>query len=341
MRDPDSLSEAVSSYLCLGVAHERSGNQESANQALETSFCLWHALSDEQPSGDDRSDAFVTGVQLTQYLLRFGHSEEDILGRFERCRRRPVASGNAPAGDLILDLLLPVARWQSKQEATVERAESLAASREVATMLDRFYQHMPSDRKARLSVNRCSILIGMFLRKGGTLDESSQLLGQANRDLQKLCQEEPTGHYYFRELSRAWFEIGKIHWQKNETDDTLIAYRRALEAQRQALALAPSVRQYRDELGTYHVRLGRKYCELGQLDEAEHSFQEREGLWPGDFEKHEEALQELRKWAKEVGNGKKELSPKQRHERQRYLDLCARLERKGIGVAAASGRENP
>jgi tetratricopeptide (TPR) repeat protein len=295
MRDPAWLAEAVVSYLYLGVAHERSGNRESASRALETSFRLWRALSDEQPSGSDGYDAFYTGGQLTQYLLRFGHSEEDILGRFEKCRRRPVASGNAPACDLIRDLLLPMAHWQSKQELTVRRAESLAASREVASILDRFYQHLPSDRKSRLSVNRCSILIGMFLRKGAALDESFRLLDQANRDLQKLCLEEPTGHYYFRELSRSWFEIGKIYWEKNETGDTLTAYRRALEAQQQALALAPSVRTYRDDLGTYHVRLGRKYCELGRPNEAEACFQERQSLWPGDIGKHEEAIQEVRK----------------------------------------------
>lgn len=340
MRAPDSLDEGVRCYLFLGIAHEQSGNRESANQAIDTCFRLWQALSEEQPSGNDNIDAFFSGVYLAGNLLRFGHSEADILHRFERWRPRLALPDNAPACDLIDDLLLPMARWQSKHDSTIQAAESLALSREVATVLERFYQHLPSERKARLSIHRCSILISPSLRKGGALNESLHLLDQASRDLQKLCQEEPAGHYYFRELSRSWYEISKFHWKMEEIDNTLTACRRALEAQQQALALAPSVRQYRDELGSYHLRLGRKYCELGRLDEAEACFQQRQALWPGDVGKHEEALREVRRWAKGVGDGKKGLTPEEQQERQRYLDLCARLESKGPTTAAMTEGAN-
>jgi hypothetical protein len=80
---------------------------------------------------------------------------------------------------------------------------------------------------------------------------------------------------------------------------------------------------------------------LGRLDEAEAWFQKRQALWPGDAARHAEVLQDLRQWAHQVGDDKKHLSPQERQERQRYLDLCARLERKGSGAAADAANTKP
>src|SRR5262249_34644250 len=124
--------------------------------------------------------------------------------------------------------------------------------------------------------------------------------------------------------------------QLGQAEGTVAALERALEAQRQACTLAPAVEECRQLLGWRYVQLARKLCELGRLPEAEARFRERQALWAGGARQQAEALGERRKWAAQVGEGKADLSPSQQRERQRYLDLCARLEERGGKAPAAT-----
>ncbi|TMQ34471.1 MAG: hypothetical protein E6K70_07430 [Planctomycetota bacterium] len=124
-------------------------------------------------------------------------------------------------------------------------------------------------------------------------------------------------------------------------EETLDAYRHSLAAQRQACVLAPTVTEYRRELGRRYLQLGRKFCELGRLEEAQACLQQRQALWPGDAGKHTEALRELRRWVRQLGPEERDLPPARRQERQHYLELCARLERKGIAGPPAAGSAKP
>jgi hypothetical protein len=99
------------------------------------------------------------------------------------------------------------------------------------------------------------------------------------------------------------------------------------------------VSEYRQLLGSRYIGLGRKVCELGRLEEAEACFRNRQALWPGEEAKHVEILLELRKWSAQVGEDSKNLSPEEQQERQRYLDLCPRLESKEAGMAHADGSD--
>jgi hypothetical protein len=121
--------------------------------------------------------------------------------------------------------------------------------------------------------------------------------------------------------------MGSSHWAQGQVEEALAALRQAVEVQRQVVARAPEVASSRQCLGERHVKLGRKLCELGRLEEAEASFREQQQLWPGDPAKQAEVLGELQKWAAEVGDRGKDLSPGEQLERQRYLDLRARLAR--------------
>jgi hypothetical protein len=90
-----------------------------------------------------------------------------------------------------------------------------------------------------------------------------------------------------------------------------------------------------------YLRLGRKLCELGRLDEAEACLRERQTLWPGNTTKQKELLEQIRSWAARVGKDRNSLSPKEQGERGRYLDLAARLERNGADKSSMIGRTRP
>jgi hypothetical protein len=154
--------------------------------------------------------------------------------------------------------------------------------------------------------------------------------------LRELSRHAPDDRLVLQALSDSWHAIGKIHWELHQVEETLNACRNAIEAQQRLFSFATTPQNCL-LLGQRYMQLGRKLCELGRLDEAVECFSHRQALWSGDVGKHEEALRELRKWASQVGEDVNRLSPEERQKRQHYLDLCSRLESKGIANTLPTG----
>src|SRR5207249_9991134 len=131
-------------------------------------------------------------------------------------------------------------------------------------------------------------------------------------------------------LSSSWIQIAKTRWDLKQPEEALAGFRSAVAAQRQAFALAPEAPGSRWELNACYRHLGRRLCELGRLDEAEACFKERLALWPRDVDWRPRVLGELRHWAARVGEETSDLSSEQRLQRQRYLELCFRLEKSDV-----------
>ncbi len=331
------LHVATQAYAYLGAAYERQGRRDPAQQAFATSLRLWQQLAGDPPDAGWRVWALMDGLLIAQVLHSAGHTEEDIQSRFGRLRGRPQLLGGAPQYDRFLNLL-HVQFVCLRAEKSGQPDAALAAAREASAILDRYHRDTSLDPSSRLWIALYSIEVGVRLRKGGAVAEALRLLEPTKRTLQELVREAPQDPDLFVNLGESWYQIGKAHWDLDQVEETLDACRHALEAQREAAKLAPSVIKYRDDLGWRHLQLGRKYCELGRLDEAEACFRERQALWPGDVAKYAETVAELRKWAAQAAA---ESSPEKRLECQRYLDLCARLEGKGVDAAAATAGGKP
>jgi serine/threonine-protein kinase len=335
-RQPEYLAAAVRAYFYLGSAYELQGRLEPARQAFATSLLFWQELARAFPNPSPRCDAFRIGLELAQVLQNNGHSEENIQSWFAPPPDRSELLGGAQQYDLFLDLLR-VRLIYIRGDKSGQPVAKLAAAREASAILDRYYQNVSLSRDGRFWLAVCSTDIGWFLRRSGGIAEALHLLNQANRTLQELARDTPEDSYLFVKLSESWLQIGKAHWELNQVEETLDAYRHSLAAHRQACVLAPTETEYRRGLGQRYLQLGRKLCELGRLDEAEVCLQKRQALWPGDASKRMEAQRELRKWAGQVGPEERDLSPARLQERQRYLELCARLERNGVAGALPAG----
>jgi tetratricopeptide (TPR) repeat protein len=333
-RGREYLAEAVSAHAHLGSAYELQGRMEPARQAYATSLSFWQELAQAFPCPDRRCDAVTSGLSFAQVLQAAGYSGENIQVMFER---RPGASGLLGGGqqfELFLSLLRVMPACYRAQRSG-QQAAMLAAGREASAILDRYYQRSSLNRAGRFWLAIYSTQIGLVLRKGGAAAEALHLLSRANRTLQELAGETPNDYDLFSIFGDSWVSIGNAHWELGQVEETLGAFRHSLAAQRQASALAPAGMDSDRELGQLHLKLGRKLCELGRLDEAESCFKERQNLWPGDGNKHIEALREVRKWADQIGSKGTDLSPARRQERQRYLAFAARLEQTGVAAASA------
>jgi tetratricopeptide (TPR) repeat protein len=325
----------VRAYFYLGSAYELQGRLEPARQTFATSLRFWQELARAFPNPSPRCDAFRIGLELAQVLQKNGHSEENIQSWFAPPPDRSELLGGAQQYDLFLDLLR-VRFIYIRGDKSGQPVAKLAAAREASAILDRNYRNASLSRDGRFWLAVYSTDIGWLFRRGGGTAEALHLLNQANRTLQELARDTPEDSYLFAKLSELWVQIGKAHWELDQVQEALDAYRYSLVAQRQACILAPTETEYRRALGQRYLQLGRKLCELGRLDEAEVCLQKRQALWPGDASKRMEAQRELRKWAGQVGP-EGNLSPARRQERQRYLDLCVRLERNGVAGALPAG----
>jgi tetratricopeptide (TPR) repeat protein len=338
--EPEYLSAGVWAHLWLGQAYECEGRKEPAEQAFESSLRLWQELARKPGIVYQENDAFHAGQEIAHFLFINGHSDDDIRQRFESLRSRPELLGGADQYELFLDLLRAELLHRRGAKARPP-ATLLADVREAAAILARHVQDAPPDRNCRFALARASLPVSVALRKGGALAEALRLAEPANRTLETLVREGPETGFLLTVLSSASLEVGKIRWDLDQPEETLAAYRGALEAQRRALALAPGEAVYRTHLGHRYLQLTRKLCELGRLAEAVACFQEQETLWPGNTARHADALREVYGWAKQVGEDNKELSPEMLRERQRYLDLCTRLEGRAPAAAPTTGNTKP
>src|SRR5262249_41143162 len=124
-------------------------------------------------------------------------------------------------------------------------ADVLAAGREAALVLARLLSRPSLHPNARWHVAANCLPVSLLLRRAKAYEEAIQLSQQANRALQELCLEAPNQQQILRVLSESWHEIGQIRWDLQQTEETLTAYRNALEAQQKLYSLAPAVDYYR------------------------------------------------------------------------------------------------
>lgn len=326
VREPRQLVSRASAYRSLGSVYADQGHPERAVQAFETSLRLWQQLAEEHADSLYKDGLFFVAADLGYFLLRNGHSEEEVLRRFGDFLTGTEPLGGSPGVTVLLDYLRveQLCETGHRHELVGEQDAAVARVRRAAAILDRYYCSSSLTQRDEIWLARQTVKICAVLRRCKALREALRLAERVQRCLEDFVLRSPEAHA-FMELSQVWQQIGKVHWDYRQGEATLNAYRQALEAQRRACTLAPSVPEYRDGLGRCYLQLGRKFCELDRLDEAESCFRERRALWPGEAARQAEALRELRKWADQVGDGRKELSPEEQQERQRYLDLQVRL----------------
>ncbi len=339
-------------YAYLEQIYHRQGKAEQARKAFAAVLHHWHELIRRGPDPYDPSREFERANFYCRVFLDSSSPEEETSHRFERIRHYLDQAAEGPESDLYWDLL-HVESYFLKAERHYENQEPEKvrdAARAGAVILKRWLVQPALPKNVRSQVAYSSMRFSLLLRWGEAEKEALPLVEQAIRTFQELHEQDPSGYLYLGVLTECWVEVGKVHWllrhvEERHAEDTLTAFRRALGTLRQLMARAPQGsnhqgQNYREILGMRYTALARKLCELGRLEEAEDCLAERQALWPGDVARHEEVLSDLRKWAAQVGDGK-DLSPQDQQERQRYLDLWARLKGKGINAAPAAVVEKP
>jgi serine/threonine protein kinase len=339
LREQKYLASRATTYEQLGYIYCEQGDFARSINAYETSLRWWEELAADQSDSHFQDELVNIARNLGQSMFAKGASEEEVFQRFAHYGRHPELVGGEQGRQVLL-VVLRIERLaiEAKRQYQLKRNRAgLAAIRDAAGLFDRTFFQPTLQGNHRVLLICPFILICTSLRQGGAPREGLVLAERVIHTFQKDALTAPENHYLFGQTSSIWLQIGKARWDLNQAESALDAYRHALADQRRACILAPSVWQYRKDLGWRYMQLGRKLCELGRLDEAEACFHERQALWPGNATKDAEVVRELRKWADRVGAGKADLAPEERQERQRYLDLCLRLERRGSGPATRAG----
>jgi len=322
---------AISCFL-LEQVYDRQGNANAAQKTFDEGFRVWQALTREPPRGRDWLPLVKADLEMGRLLVKGSSAGKDVAERLRTIRQRCRRAAGPAEGEAFFDLVQVgyLHGEAQEQEPMAPPVPSLADCREAASIVSRLLSRTDLEENLRVHVACISVLVSMDLRRRQAPEEALRLSRQANRTLQELLAGSADKASILDALNESWFEMSKVRWKLGQAEETLTACRNALKAARDAFLLDPAVPGREEAVGDRYLRLGRKLCELGRPDEAEACFRERQALWPGDGNKHAEVLRELRKWADQAGPEGKALSPERQQERQRYLDLYARLELKGI-----------
>jgi serine/threonine protein kinase/tetratricopeptide (TPR) repeat protein len=331
-RTPENRAWLAIAHACLEQVYDRQGRPDRAQQSFASVLGVWQALAKEPLDPRNGWVQVNAHLDIGWALITGGSSGRVAPRRFEEVRDRLRRSAGAAEGDLFFDLVR-VGYWHREAEKpnpSRDPAMTLAEIREAASILKQRLPQAGLDGNTRNQAACIALQVSKTLRRAKAPEEALRLAEQARGTLQDLLQESPKECGLLDALSQAWSEIGKARWDLNQSEEALTACRNALDAQRQVFVLAPEVLACRANLDWRYLQLGRKLCELGRLDEAEACFRERQAPLQESAISPAEVLRELRKWAAQVGKEKDNLSPAEQQERQRYLDLCARLERQGF-----------
>jgi serine/threonine protein kinase/tetratricopeptide (TPR) repeat protein len=328
-RTPENRAWLAIAHACLEQIHERQGRPDRAQESFASALGVWQALAKEPLNPRNGWVQVNAHLDIGWALITGGSSRKVSPRRFEEVRDRLSRATDTTQGDLFFDLAR-VGYWQREAEKpnpSRDPALILAESREAASLLKHRLLQAGLDGNTRSQAACIALQVCKTLRRAKASEEALGLSEQAQRTLAVLLQESPQQCGLLDALSQAWTEVAKVCWELDQAEETLIACRNALDAQLQVFALAPEIPASRTNLEWRYLQLGRKLCELGRLGEAEACFRERQVLLPNDAASRADVLKELRKWAAQVGKDKDNLSPAEQQERQRYLDLCSRLER--------------
>jgi tetratricopeptide (TPR) repeat protein len=217
-------------------------------------------------------------------------------------------------------LQLAGALWEAKLDAT-----ALPFARQAATFTSR-YAALPSrdlgfiDRLAWDSLNTSTVL--------NHLADQASALQQAEQG-RRLFEEayrlapEPGRRFC---VSDAWTRIGKARWRLGQADEALAAFRQSAAVQRQVFEQAPD-RGNRVELARCYSRLAYWSGLKGDWEGSAAALLAQEQLWPDDGKELMTVSNNLRDLARRMARGRDNLSPKERAERQRYLDESNRVKR--------------
>ena len=329
-----NLAWLAAVQICLEQTHEQLNQSDRADQCFRLALNAWKELLDTDPGQHPQDDLFPAAFSMGWLLFGNSDAGADVTRRFREIRDRLDRVGGGEERAFFYCLLRMEYLYQRGEPylRIKHQAGLLATAREAAGILAGALPTGPLSRGQRIYLVSHARRVCTWFRRAGVPGEALPLALLAIRSLRESLAADPGDPGALTWLSDAWHEVGKIHWELNRAEEALTACRNAVEAQRRVTDLRPASSEDRRCLGWRYVQLGRKLCELGRLAEAESCFADRQALWPGDPEKHDEALRELRKWAKEIGKDDTGLSPAELRERQRYLELCSRLEKKGCGA---------
>jgi tetratricopeptide (TPR) repeat protein len=330
-------------FFLLEQVHDRAGHADRAQEMFDKGYRVWEALTREPTRGLDRNVLARADLEFGWVLVNRSYSGKEVADRLQTIRRRLHRVAGTAKGEVFFDLM-QVGYWHceaQQQKPSGPPFATLPATQEAASILSRLLSRTDLEENLRLHVAGIAFLLSMDLRRGQAAEQGLRLCQQANGTLQELLTRASDKGPILDALNDSWFEISKVHWELGRTEETLTACRNAVQAARAAYLLDPSVPGREYFVADRYLRLGRKLCELGRLDEAEACFRERQALWPGDTARQAELVQKVRWWAGQVGNDEKNLSPDKQQERERYLDLAARLERNGAAMPSTSRAGRP
>jgi tetratricopeptide (TPR) repeat protein len=324
----------------------RHSAQKQTVQAMEA---YRRAAGVLQEAIDSRQTDHWNPLQVSELWLQIGVAQHGLGERAaalasvrraasvlqEALHVRETDPGHHP---LVVSLWLRIA---SSQNAIGQAAAALASVRRAATISTRLAQQAPRDLGQRRDLAYVCQWASTLLRQQGAHAEARDQAECAKQLYEGLVRDAPGELRHKVELSDTWNVLGKARWKLEQYDGALAAFRAAVQLQRDAFESSPGASSSRQKLSLRYSRLAYWLRLRGCLAEAAANLLEQKKLWPGNAKMLLEISGDLAGLAAAVGGGRRELTPTEQVERQRYLDLSEQVAREAGAPQPKAGGAQP
>jgi len=332
------------SHRALGHARRADGDKGEANKSYRAAIDLL-----QKARRQDQSAAIYTR-DLAATLFDLGLLCDETQKPDEAARvytqatdlYRELARPAADA-DALADLASACNNLGHARRDARQLEGALAAFSECRDVREALVRLRPSEPRCRndLASAWFNIARVQFLLK--RRDEETRSYERSREIREDLIKEVPGNIAFHSDLGTTLVNLGYTYAQTGHLEEGLATLRRAVEEKRLAYRAVPKNADYRRGLNAAFGALAEVERKKGSPGAAVAALMERRELWPNDAAELYRIARELADAAACVGRDRAALTPLEREERARYLDLALetlRLAiRAGFADAARLARE--
>jgi serine/threonine protein kinase len=180
--------------------------------------------------------------------------------------------------------------------------------------------------------------VGMLQHDTGQAAQALESLQQARAIREELLQRPPQSPFVRSDLGATLGELGRVLTRLGRPQDALTVFHQAVAQQREAVAKAPKIVEFQQRLLEHYLGLVAAQRALGRSAEADATFLEFQKSASGRPEVLYKAAHNFALRASRMDGSKKELTPEERAERERYVDQAVQALHQAVANGFRDGK---
>jgi eukaryotic-like serine/threonine-protein kinase len=334
---PDSpryRSDLALDYARTGRRRDTAGRGDEAIRSFERSIAIQKALVASHPEvASYRFNLSHTYTSLG-VALRGAKRTDEALASYQKAReaQEALVAANPSVSDYRYELAGTYNNIANVQRASGLRDDALRTHRRALEIREALVAADPRVVRYQTSMASSYNAIGIIQIELDRIEEALRTYQQFRDRMTAILADDPKNDDVRMWLSNALHNTGNILVKAGRPAEGVMAFRQAIEHTRHITAANPKSRNPLRLLGHHYLAMAGAHRALGQPAEAAATLLEHRELYEGDPEELYNLACGLALCIPAVGQGRAELTPEQRAEREKYGDQAVDVLRRAVAA---------